>query len=105
MVAVSSQSKTATIDTDGTVCRVSDRVLEVKIDDVVTIKNATADSISILISEEKLFEEYKFKIDAGKDATLTVRDVAVGDYLYAVFCREIDDFAQASSMPIIAVRR
>ncbi len=105
MAAVSSQNKIATIDTDGTVCRVSDRVLEVKIDDVVTIKNTTAGSISILISEEKLFKEYKFKIDAGEDATLTVQDVADGDYLYAVFCREIDDFAQASSMPIIAVRR
>ena len=105
MVAVNNQNKTVTINTDGTVCTVSKRVLVVKIDDVITIKNSTAKSIQILVSEEKLFKGYKFKIKAGKDETLTVQDVADNDYPYAVFCREIDDFAQASSMPIIAVRR
>ena len=105
MVAVSNQNKTVTIYTDGTVCRVSDRVLEVEIDDVITVKNATADSVSILISEEKLFKDYRFDIDAGGDSVMTVGDVAAGEYLYAIFCREIDNFAQASSMPIIAVRR
>jgi len=73
-------------------------------EEYVIFRNTTAESISILIAEEKLFKDYKFVVDAHEEVSMAVQDLPSGESLYAVFCREIDDFAQASSMPKIIVR-
>ncbi len=98
-------NNTITIATDSTGCTVSPGTLEVNTGDDITIINQTDDSASVLVANEKLFKEHKFTIDSGSDKLLTVESVSAGDYPYAVFCRQIDDFAHASSMPIIVVRR
>jgi len=56
------------------------------------------------MSDETVLDDNQLKIEAGQKESTVVQDVPSGEYPYAVFCREIDDFAHASSMPIIIVR-
>lgn len=98
------KNKIVTITRDGAACKVAPRALEVNPGDTVTFHNVTGKSVSLLMSDETVFEEYRLKIEPKLKASTVVRDVPSGEYPYAVFCREIDDFAQASSMPIIIVR-
>ena len=96
--------KIVTIKCDGTTCTVSPRETDVDAGDNVVFQNMTGDSIAILIAEEKMFKDYNFGVDPGEEVSMAAQSVESGESLYAVFCREIDDFAQASSMPKIIVR-
>ena len=77
---------------------------EVDTGDNVVFQNMTAGSISILIAEERMFKNYKFGVDPNEEVSISTESGVLGETLFAVFCREIDDFAQASSMPKIIVR-
>lgn len=95
--------KIVTVKCDGTKCTVSPRETVVDAGNNVVFQNMTADSISILIAEEKFFKSYKFDVDPDDEVSMPVESSAKGETLFAVFCREVDDFAQASSMPKIII--
>jgi len=98
------KSKTVTIIKDKAACKVAPRALEAHPGDSVTFHNVTGKSVSMLMSDETVLDDNQLKIEAGQKESTVVQDVPSGEYPYAVFCREIDDFAHASSMPIIIVR-
>jgi len=98
------KNKIVTITRDGAACKVAPRALEVNPGDNVTFHNVTGKSVSLLMSDEMVFEKYRLKIESKQKESTVVRNVPSGEYPYAIFCRDIDDFAQASSMPIIIVR-
>ena len=93
------------IKCDGTSCRVDPGEIDVEDQNKVSFHNETVGIVAIVFSEEKLFPEPKTKIDPGKDKNLSVQKVQRGIYPFAVYCEAISDFASASSMPIIIVRR
>ncbi len=104
MVVEESQDRMVTIERDGDLCTVKPGVLVVCPNDNIIFQNQTADSISILFSEEEISEKYRFAVDSKANTPMPIQSVRTCVYPYAVFCREIDDFAQASSMPKIIVR-
>ena len=70
-----------TIKCDGTTCTVSPRETVVDAGDNVVFQNMTADSISILIAEEKIFKSYKFGVDPGEEVSMPVESSVSGETL------------------------
>ncbi len=93
------------IECDETSCRVRPGEIDVVDQNKVRFHNKTTGIVAIVFSEESLFAVSNTKIDPDKDKDLTVQKVQRGIYPYAVYCEAISDFASASSMPIIIVRR
>lgn len=93
------------IECDGTSCRVRPGEIDVEDQNRVWFHNKTTGIVSVVFSEESLFAMSKIKIDSGKEKNLSVQKVQRGIYPFAVYCEAIGDFATASSMPIIIVRR
>jgi len=103
---VSGNVITIAIDKVTGTCKVEPRESFVRIGDAVSFSNQTAASVSVLISKENMFSVHRFRIGAREEQRMIVEEsIEPGEYPYAVFCREIDDFAHASSMPIIIIRR
>ena len=101
-----SSVKTVTITFDGTACKVSPCELIVRQNDEVFFDNQTPGDISVLCSEDKIFGVLgQFGIGAEGKEPQVVGDCPPGWYPYAVYCRCIDGFALAASMPIIIVTR
>jgi hypothetical protein len=93
------------IEYDGTACRVDPGELDVEDQKKVRIHNKTKGKVSVSFSEETLFPVSKTHIDPEKHTDLIAKKVQRGIYPYAVYCEVTNDFATASSMPIIIVRR
>ncbi len=101
-----SSVKTVTITVDGAVCTVSPSELIVRKSDEVFFDNQTPGEISVLCSEDKIFGvSGQFGVGAQGKEPQVVGDCPPGRYPYAVYCRWIEGFARASSMPIIIVTR
>jgi plastocyanin len=99
------ESKDVTIARVDAICKVAPPVMELYPGDSITFHNTTDNSVSVLMSDETVFDEYRLKIEKGESKPAFVQEEAPpGKYPYAIFCREIDDFAEASSMPIVIVR-
>ena len=106
MVASSSTPRDVHIDCDQGSCTVREGEIDIKPGDKVKFHNPTEGFVSIVFSEELLFlPDSKIKIEKGKDRTVTAQKVQRGIYPYAVYCECIQDFATASSMPIIIIKR
>jgi hypothetical protein len=80
-------------------------VIEVADKDKVWFHNDTNETVAIVFSEQSLMSKPKDKIEGKKKKDLDVKKVLRGIYPYAVYCEETRDFATASSMPIIIVKR
>lgn len=93
------------IEYDGAVCRVVPGEIDVEDQNKVRFHNKTPGVAAIVFSEESLFPVSKTKIDPGKHTDLIVKKVLRGIYPFAIYCEATSDFATASSMPIIIVRR
>jgi hypothetical protein len=93
------------IECDGTSCQVRPGEIDVVYQNKVSFHNKTEGTVAIVFSEEKLFPEPKTKIGRGETKDLNVQKVLRGIYPFAVYCEAINDFASASSMPIIIVRK
>ncbi|MDH4156320.1 MAG: hypothetical protein OEW00_03475 [candidate division Zixibacteria bacterium] len=101
-----SSVKTVTIAFDGTACTVSPPELMVKKSDEVFFDNQTPAEISVLCSEDKIFGlPGQFAVGAEGKEPHVVGDCPPGWYPYAVYCRCIEGYARAASMPIIIVTR
>lgn len=99
------QPKVVTVTCSGSDCTVSPGALTMSIHQDVTFCNNTSAGIAVMMSDERMFSEHQFKVDSGDEVTKRLEDIDDGDYPYAVYCDVINDFAHASSMPKIVVRR
>lgn len=75
-----------------------------KNEDTVVITNKTADAIEISIPKAGIRNVSR---DKGGSLTLTPADLAKlqgGRYAYAVYCHEVEDFAEGASSPEIIIR-
>jgi hypothetical protein len=93
------------IEFDGTSCQVLPGEIDVVDQNKVRFHNKTTGIVAIVFSEETLFPVSKTKIDPDEVKDLIVQKVQRGIYPYAVYCEATNDFASASSMPIIIIRR
>jgi hypothetical protein len=93
------------VEYDGTACRVNPGELDVASQNKVRIHNQTGGKIHVSFSEETLFPVSKTAVEPDKHTDLIANKVQRGIYPYAVYCEVTQDFATASSMPIIIVRR
>jgi hypothetical protein len=93
------------IEYDGTACRVVPGEMDVAEQNKVRFRNQTSGKVFLSFSEESLFPTSKTSLDPEQHTDLIANKVQRGIYPYAVFCEVTSDFATASSMPIIIVRR
>lgn len=102
---------TVEVKADGDACWVDPGELDVRSHQKVLFKNETGGDIWISFSEESLFldstgtPKSKTYLAVSSGEELTVNKIPRGVYPYAVYCAIGNDFATASSMPIIIVRR
>ncbi|MEW5796986.1 MAG: hypothetical protein AB1772_11580 [Candidatus Zixiibacteriota bacterium] len=88
-----------------TSCKVSPGFVIAVPGDRIKFCNRTSGVVYVHVSDDKLFDEPRFKIAAGRDRTQKVKGVERGIYPYAVFCAANRAFGTGSSMPIIIVPR
>jgi len=105
MAEAGNKTADVSIERDGDLCRVRPGETEVGVGDEIRFQNLTDKAVTILFSEEKLFQQGKIKITSGKNMEMAVQQMELGRYPYAVYCECINDFALASSMPIIIIVR
>ena len=105
MSANNAKTVVVSIEYDGTLCRVIPGEIDLAPDDEVTFRNQTEGAISLMFSEDILFPDARIKIEPGKEVGMIAQKVQRGMYTYAVYCECCQDFAVASSMPIIIIRK
>jgi len=98
------------IQYDDVECKVTPIEFEAEFKDEVRFHNLTGEDMCLLFSRDELFNTGKIKVKSGEAEQLPVKVLLPlpGDkkpYPYAVYCKRVDDFAKAGSMPIIIIIR
>ncbi len=93
------------IKCDGEKCFVDPGDIDVEDQKKIRLHNKTGGRVAVVFSEKSLLPDSQFKIENDKHKDLGVNKVLRGIYPFAVYCEITGNFATASSMPIIIVRR
>ncbi len=107
MANLGGKTELVTIAPDGEIIKVTPGEIDISAGDKVNFINKTDGLVTLMFSEDLLFpvpDEEK-KIKAGDNRLLKAEKVQRGIYTYAVFCACNNEFAIASSMPIIIIRK